>query len=576
MLTNINEMETDVIIVGGGAAGTRAALAAAEEGARVTIIDKARAGLDGATNFTIKAEGAWGIQASLNEFSDDTYEDHFSEVIEAGEGVCDPELVKILVEEGPVRVEELIDWGLSFDRDEKGELIREVGCFSSKARALHASAPVTIANFLIKKVQEHSRIQIMNKMIVVDLITYNNYCIGVLAKDVNNGDLYYIRSRSVILTNGGIGNLFKYNVNPSELCGDGLAMAFRAGAKLINMEFLQIGIGFLSPFTRVHVPRHIWLLKPEILDNQGRNLVEHYLPSNINSDKIYKERAGHFPFTCSDESFYIDLIINEANKSFGESTGAKLYINSHQIDNKLEQFPSFNKIQQLLKSKGLTWASKDLRIGLYFHAINGGIKIKKDGAVDGVNGVFAAGEVADGVHGANRLGGNMLLATQVFGYRSGKAAASFSDYNYNHKVYKEGIEDWKKRHVEGKGLSLKRINEITSLLKEETSKELLVGRTENGLKKIKRDILQWEIELDQAGWPEEDELWLKTLELQNMLLVAKLITTAARERKESRGSHYRIDYPEKDVNYNCSLILSQAEANKRKGRDTEIDITRSR
>ena len=575
MLASLDKIETDVIVVGGGAAGTRAALTAADQGAQVIIIDKAQVGLSGATNFTIKAEGTWGVQASLDMFYNDSIEDHYREVIQASEGVCDPELVKILVEEGPNRITELIKWGLPFDRDEKGNLIKEIGCFSNKARAIHASAPVTISNFLLKMVKDNENITILNKTTVIDLMTYNNNCLGVIVSDVNNGEIFFIRSKAVIMANGGIGDLFKYNVNPPELCGDGIAIAYRAGAELTNMEFLQIGIGFLSPICKVDFPRHLWLLKPQLLDERGRNLLDYYLPANLNKNKVYKERAEHFPFSSSDDSLYIDLAISQANKTSLENKGVRLKINSSEVDSKyINEFHSFKKTQQLLKAKGLSWNDENLRVGLYFHSINGGIKIKKTGAVYGFNRLFAAGEVADGVHGANRLGGNMLLATQVFGYRSGITAVDYNEYSYGDKIYKKCIENWKEQHTAGNGLSFIRINKIISLLSEECSRELLVSRDDKGLEVLYKHIINWENELKESDWPENHELWLKTKELQNRLQSAKLITVAARERKESRGSHYRIDFPDKDPGFCYKLILTRS--NEKNGIQDGIKIIKSR
>jgi succinate dehydrogenase/fumarate reductase flavoprotein subunit len=349
----------------------------------------------------------------------------------------------------------------------------------------------------------------------------------------------------VILATGGGGQLFKLNLNPKDVTADGYAIGLRAGAEIINMEFMQAGLGLVHPLSNI-LNCWVWYLRPRLLNNRGEEFLAKYLPSGVEPLDCMREKAHHFPFSSRDLSKYIETaIIKEINLgNYGPHGG--VYIDFRQIDlSKVSR--DFQTMWQTTKcwykKLGVDPDEELLEVAPFGHAINGGLRVGPNGEST-VEKLFAVGEVAGGPHGADRLGGNMILCCQVFGKRAGRAAADASA-----SAGKQGRTPAGSLNLTIKGINAGqgRLNpaQVKKEIQELISANYLVVRNARGLEtlieKAQEIVARMETEGFRITAPSDK---VQALECRNMLDVATMMAKAALLREESRGSHYREDFPD--------------------------------
>ncbi len=493
--------ETDFIVVGSGIAGLRAAVELASRSARVTVLTKDKT----QESNTEYAQG--GVAVVLSD--DDNAELHEEDTLVAGAGLCDEKAVEILVNDGTKYIQELIDWGTEFDR-ESGRLVFTKEAAHSRRRILHAHGDSTgkeIVRALVARARQEKSIVLMPFANTESLILQDERCAGVRFLDPILRAPREIFARGVILCTGGAGQLFLHTTNPTVATGDGMAMAYRAGAEMADMEFVQFHPTALS------------------LDNAPRFLLSEAMRGE---GGVLRNKQGERFMSRYDERLELaprDIVSRSIVAEMRRTGTREVYLDMTAMSEDFlrERFP---KIYETCKFYNLNIAIDLLPVSPASHYCMGGVRTDLHGRTS-VKGLYGAGEVTcTGVHGANRLASNSLLEGLVFGARAGRAMA----------------EDNSKFKVQSSKFELE-----TSNLKLETSVATAVK------KRVKR--LMWErvgilrdAESLRRALSEIEQISRANLgaSSRNFVSVALLVTRAALWRTESRGGHFRTDFPQRD------------------------------
>jgi len=506
---NLPSIKTDILIIGSGVAGLSAAIQAAKYG-EVTIITKNEL----SENNTQKAQG--GIAVALSET--DSPEKHTEDTLKVGCGLCDKKAVKIMVEEGPARIKELIQWGAEFDKQgDKLSFTHEAG--HGMRRVIHAKGDATgmeLERALIAKVKENANIKILEYAFVIDLLHRDGTCFGAIV-NLKNNDKKIFYAQKVILATGGIGQIYRETTNSSVATGCGMALAYRAGAKLTDMEFVQF-----HP-TTLYVAGLSRTLISEAVRGEG----------GILRNK-YGERFM-FKYHKDGELAPRDITSRSILKEMRETADTRVYLDITHLSCKLieNRFPN---IMEVCSSFGIDIKKDLIPVRPTAHYMIGGVNIDENGSTN-IQNLYACGETASsGVHGANRLASNSLLEGLVFGYRAGQSAGK--DVEGRAKVDITPDISNVLDHVSARGLD---IVDLKASLKSLMTRYVGIERNETGLLAAQKEINFWSSYVMKKEFSN-----VRDWEFQNMLLVAGLVQKAALIRKESRGVHYRMDYPKQN------------------------------
>ena len=517
-------MVTDFVVIGSGVAGLRASIALAESGADVTVLTKDKA----SESNTEYAQG--GVAVVLSE--DDDSELHEGDTLVAGAGLCDERAVEILVSEGTKYIKELIDWGTEFDR-EGGDLVFTREAAHSRRRILHAHGDSTGAEFvrsLIARAKQETTIDLRPFANTESLIVRDGRCVGVRFLDPILRSPREIYAKAVIMCTGGAGQLYQHTTNPSVATGDGMAMAYFAGAEMADMEFIQFHPTALSI---EGAPR---FLLSEAMRGEGGVL------RNAQGERFmdrYDERLELAPRDIVSRSIVAEM----------RRTGSRtVFLDMTAFDEEFlkQRFP---KIHETCAAVGLDIAKDMLPVSPASHYCMGGIRTDLHGRST-VPGLYAAGEVTcTGVHGANRLASNSLLEGLVFGARAGEAAAAdnfkfqISNFKLSDSLDKSGIWNLESGISTAVRKRVKRVMwERAGILREKAS-------LQNAIREF-----------------EQIEASNLSTSSRNFVTLALLVTRAALWREESRGGHFRSDFPEKRAEFQVHSIQKQ---------DSEIDSSRT-
>ncbi|MGE5417612.1 MAG: L-aspartate oxidase [Acidobacteriota bacterium] len=503
-------VKTDFLIIGSGIAGLFTALKASQLGEVVVLTKKSIK--DSNTGL---AQG--GIAAAVHE--EDSPFLHLEDTLEAGAGLCDIEAVQILVTEGPARVKELIELGAHFDTvNGSVALTREAA--HSKARILHAADATgeAIRQALVEGCEKEAAITVKENQFLIDLLELDGECQGAVVMDASDGSKQVYLARVTIIATGGVGQIFKNTTNPDIATADGMAACYRAGCELEDMEFIQ----FHPTALAVGNARQRFLISEAVrgegaylLNKQGERFMSRYHSLNELAPRDVVARA----------------IWNEMNVS-GED---QVFLDVRHMNSAVVRFPN---IYRTCLSYGIDFTKDLVPVFPVAHFMMGGVKTNPDGETR-VYGLYACGEVAcSGVHGANRLASNSLLEGIVFGQR----IVESSQPTIYRKTIKadEVIANYltgERPQVVSGGLSPA---EVWKELQETMSEQVGIIRNEDKLKAAAHKLDELSRNLSQG----DDELLY--YQVINMLTVARVMVQGALWRKESRGAHYREDYPDRD------------------------------
>jgi len=529
----------DYIVLGSGVAGLRAAIELARDG-RVAVLTKDR--LDESN--TEYAQG--GVAVAMSD--DDEISLHFEDTLKAGAGLCDEKAVRVLVEEGPRYITELIEWGAQFDR-EGGALQFTQEAAHSRRRILHAHGDSTgreIVRSLIAHARKHPNIQLVAHAATIGLIVEEGRCMGVRFIDPNESLLREMYGRAVVLATGGAGQIFAQTTNPSIATGDGMAMAYAAGATMCDMEFVQF-----HP-TALALPDAPRFLLSEALRGEGAILRNHEGEAFA---RRYDDRGELAPR---------DIVARAIVAEMERTGGRWMYLDLTHIKSDFlrERFPN---IFETCLRYGLDLTKDRLPVSPAAHYVMGGVKTDTHGRTT-LAGLYAAGEVAcTGVHGANRLASNSLLEGLVFGARAGAAAIEDSLSRPPQGVV---LTPQLRQRIEMLQMSKLELNEMLQMSKLELNR--LVSQRQLKSAPVGFDLAEWRLEpriknrvqemmwrnvglirraedmrsvIEEFARMAEEKINQRT---KNFVGLAKLMVEAALWREESRGGHFREDFPARD------------------------------
>lgn len=497
---------TDILVIGGGIAGLRAALAAPGD-LQVLVVTK------DVVQQSNSAHAQGGIAGVLS--TEDRFENHVEDTLTAGGGLCDRAVVELVVREAPNQINDLIRWGTCFDEEDgRLALTREGG--HSHRRIVHALGDATgheVMRAIIARARQTPSITLWEKTFTIDLLTHDGACVGALV-DRPGGDRFLIWAKQTILASGGAGMVYRETTNPPVATGDGMAAAYRAGAELRDMEFMQF-----HP-TVLYVAGSSRFLISEAVRGEGAYL------RDKNGDRFMLQEDRRAELAPR------DVVAQAIVRCMERTQHPNVYLDLTHLDANLvrQRFPGIAKV---CKGFGLDITRDQIPVRPGAHYMIGGVTVDVEGRTN-LPGLWAAGEVtSSGLHGANRLASNSLLEGLVFGAACGKGAAGAAARQ---------ADAFAVPPVSAAGATPSDetldVADITNSLRSLMVRKMGITRDRQGLEEAGRDVAFWcryVLEREFAareGW-----------ELQNLLTIARLMIGSALAREESRGVHFRSDFP---------------------------------
>jgi succinate dehydrogenase flavoprotein subunit len=572
--------EHDVLVIGAGGAGLRAAIEASAAGVRVGLVCKSLLG----KAHTVMAEG--GIAAALANVDErDNWKVHFADTMRGGQYVNQWRMAELHAKEAPDRVRELEAWGAVFDRTKDGRILQRHFGGHKYPRLAHVGDRTGLE--MIRTLQDHGvhrGIDVHMERTILSLLKDGDRAIGAFGYERERGRFKIFRAKAVVLATGGIGRAYKITSNSWEYTGDGHTLAYNAGADLIDMEFVQF-----HPTGMVWPPSVMGILVTEgvrgeggILTNkEGRRFMFDAIPENYRAQTADSEEEGwrycqgskdaRRPPELLTRDHVSRCIVREIKEGRGSPHGG-VYLDISWIKQKLpnaaehikRKLPSmYHQFKQLAD---IDITEQPMEVGPTTHYIMGGVHVDPDTQMSRIAGLFAAGECAAGINGANRLGGNSLSDLLVFGKRAGEFAAKFAKENSLGKIdlpQAEQIESVAREALAPFGRSGGENPYQVQKDLQDTMQDLVgIVRNEGEMREALEKINGFEGRAEQAavtGNREYNPGWHTALDLKNLLIVSEAITRAALERKESRGAQFRDDYPDKNEQFaKVNTMISKA------------------
>jgi succinate dehydrogenase flavoprotein subunit len=561
----------DVLVVGAGGAGLRAAIEAASSGARVGLVCKSLLG----KAHTVMAEG--GVAAALANVDDrDNWRVHFADTMRGGQYLNNWRMAELHAKEAPDRVRELEAWGSVFDRTPDGRILQRNFGGHKYPRLAHVGDRTGLE--MIRTLQDHAvqmGIDVHMECTVVTLIKDGDRIAGAFAYDRDRGRFKVFESRAIVLATGGIGRAFSVTSNSWEYTGDGQSLAYRAGAALQDMEFVQF-----HPTGMVWPPSVKGILVTEgvrgeggiLVNREGRRFMFDDIPENYRSQTADSEDEGwryvqgdknaRRPPELLTRDHVARAIMREVREGRGSPHGG-VFLDISWIKSKMRNAPDHIKkklpsmYHQFKQLADIDITAEPMEVGPTTHYVMGGVRVDGDSQMSTLPGLFAAGESAAGLHGANRLGGNSLSDLLVFGMRAGEYAATYAADTPPAKIPADAVDAAAKAALEPfgratNGSSAENPYQVQDKLQEMMQGLVGIVRREEEMRQALEGIESLRSRaavVSVTGNREYNPGWHTALDLENLLIVSEAVTRSALERKESRGAQFREDFPEKDPAY---------------------------
>jgi succinate dehydrogenase / fumarate reductase flavoprotein subunit len=580
-MAEYQKVECDVLVVGAGGAGLRAAIEASAAGVSVAVVSKSLLG----KAHTVMAEG--GMAAAMGNVDDrDNWRVHFADTMRGGQYLNNWRMAELHAKEASDRVRELEAWGAMFDRTQDGRILQRNFGGHRYPRLAHVGDRTGLE--MIRTLQDHGihqGIDFHMETTILTLLTGGGRCVGAFTYDRERGRFKLFHAKAVILATGGIGRAYQITSNSWEYTGDGHSLAFHAGAALLDMEFVQF-----HPTGMIWPPSVKGLLVTEgvrgeggvLRNSEGKRFMFDDIPANYKTQTADNEEEG-WRYTQGDKSArrppelltrdHVARCIRREVKEGRGSPHGGVYLDIAWIKEKLpnaaehikKKLPSmYHQFKQLAD---IDITQVPMEIGPTTHYMMGGVQVEAETQMSTLPGLFAAGESAAGLHGANRLGGNSLSDLVVFGKRAGEFAAKFAKDNTAGQVNNDQVEEaarWALEPFE-RGAKLRGAENPYAVQHDlQDMMQDLVGivRTQQEMERALEGIEKLKVRAAQAGIGGNREYnngWHTALDLNNLLTVSEIVTRAALMRQESRGAHFRDDFPEKSDRWaGCNLRVTKA------------------
>jgi succinate dehydrogenase / fumarate reductase, flavoprotein subunit len=569
--------EHDVLVIGAGGAGLRAAIGASAAGVSVGLVCKSLLG----KAHTVMAEG--GIAAALANVDDrDNWKVHFADTMRGGQYVNNWRMAELHAKEAPDRVRELEAWGAVFDRTKDGRILQRHFGGHKYPRLAHVGDRTGLE--MIRTLQDHGvhqGIDVYMEHTVLCLLKDGERVVGAFGYERERGRFKIFRAKAVVLATGGIGRAYQITSNSWEYTGDGHALAYDAGAELIDMEFIQF-----HPTGMVWPPSVMGILVTEgvrgeggiLVNKDGKRFMFDAIPENYraqtadNEEEGWRYCQGHKDARRPPELLTRDhvsrCIVREIKEGRGSPHGG-VYLDISWIKQRLpnaaehikRKLPSmYHQFKQLA---GIDITEQPMEVGPTTHYVMGGARVDPDTQMTRLPGLFAAGECAAGINGANRLGGNSLSDLLVFGKRAGEFGAKFAIENAHGQIDSDKVDACAREALKpfenGSG---ENPYSVQRDLQEVMQHNVGIVRDEGEMRSALDHLKTfWERagRVGVTGNRDFNPGWHTALDLKNLLTVSEAITRAALERKESRGAQFREDYPNKDDAFGkVNTIVSKA------------------
>jgi succinate dehydrogenase / fumarate reductase flavoprotein subunit len=558
--------EHDVLVIGAGGAGLRAAIEASAAGVKVGMICKSLLG----KAHTVMAEG--GIAAALANVDErDNWRVHFADTMRGGQYVNNWRMAELHAREAPDRVRELEAWGAVFDRTPDGRILQRNFGGHKYPRLAHVGDRTGLE--MIRTLQDHGihrGIDVHMEHTIVTLLTDGERVAGVLAYERERGRFKVFKAKAIVLATGGVGRAYKITSNSWEYTGDGHSLAYHAGAELIDMEFIQF-----HPTGMVWPPSVQGILVTEgvrgeggiLLNKEGKRFMFGDIPDNYKTQTAADAEEGwrycqgdkdaRRPPELLTRDHVARCIVREIKEGRGSPHGGvfldiawikeKIPNSAEHIQRKLPSM--YHQFKQLAD---IDITREPMEVGPTTHYIMGGIHVNADTQMSTVPGLFAAGECASGINGANRLGGNSLSDLLVLGKRAGEFAAKFSKENAGSAIdaaqveaaVRGALEPFQRKNGADNPFQIQRdlqemMQDLVGIVRREDEMQRALEGLEALVQRAGRVAVTGNVEYNPG--------WHTSLDLKNLLTVSEAITRSAIERKESRGAQFRDDYPNKDA-----------------------------
>lgn len=583
-MSSFDTFKYDVLVIGAGGAGLRAAIEASAHGAKVGVICKSLLG----KAHTVMAEG--GIAAAMANVDDrDNWKVHFTDTLRGGQYLNNWRMAELHAKEAPDRVRELEAWGALFDRTKDGKILQRNFGGHKFPRLAHVGDRTGLE--MIRTLQDygiHQGMEVHMECTITTLLKDGDRIIGAFGYERERGRFKVFQANAVILATGGVGRAFKISSNSWEYTGDGHALAYHAGAELMDMEFVQFHpTGMIWPLSvaGILVTEGVRGEGGILLNKNGERFMFNEIPELYKNQTADNEEEG-WRYTQGDKNarrppelltrdHVARCIVREIREGRG-SPHHGVFLDISWIKKRISKGEDHIKkklpgmYHQFIKLADIDITKEPMEVGPTTHYMMGGVRVDADTQMSSVPGLFAAGECGAGLHGANRLGGNSLSDLLVFGKRAGEYAAKFAKENKAGTIDEKQINDaanWALQPFEReKGDSP---FDVHQGLQEMMQQLVGIVRNETEMSRAKEHLKLFRTRTENVkvtGNREFNPGWHTALDLFNMITVSEAITLAALERKESRGAHFREDYPNKDAQsgkYN--LVI-------KKGPDGEMEI----
>jgi succinate dehydrogenase / fumarate reductase flavoprotein subunit len=578
----------DVLVIGAGGAGLRAAIEASAAGVSVGLVCKSLLG----KAHTVMAEG--GIAAALANVDDrDNWKVHFTDTMRGGQYVNNWRMAELHAKEAPDRVRELEKWGAMFDRTNDGRILQRNFGGHRYPRLAHVGDRTGLE--MIRTLQDHGihlGIGVHMETTIVSLLTDDGRVAGAFGYERERGRFMMFRSRAVVLATGGIGRAYRITSNSWEYTGDGHTLAYDAGAELVDMEFVQF-----HPTGMVWPPSVRGILVTEgvrgeggvLKNSKGRRFMFDDIPENYRAQTASDEEEG-WRYTQGDKQarrppelltrdHVARCIVREIREGRGSPHGG-VYLDISWIKARLpnaaehirKKLPSmYHQFKQLAD---IDITVEPMEVGPTTHYIMGGVRVDPDTQMSRMPGLFAAGECAAGINGANRLGGNSLSDLLVFGKRAGEHAAAFARSNGSAAIDERQV-DAATRHALApfeRDAGAETPYAVQHTLQDMMQDLVGIVRNDADMRRALEHLATLRERASHAGVAGHREYnpgWHSAIDLHNLLTVSEAITRSALDRKESRGGHFREDFPDKDETFGKFNIIA------RKGADGTMEMTRT-